>query len=51
VKSAVAALFDKFIEGRETQAAESWRVSDHANGSGSKETLAMLRFFSHHQDA
>ena len=39
------------FEGRETQAAESWRIRRrHASGvEDQKETLAILCFYSHHQ--
>jgi hypothetical protein len=42
-------LFDKLIEERETQAAESWRIRALCQQCRVDETLAMLRF-SHHQD-
>lgn len=48
----VTALFDKLIEGRETQTAESWRVlaKRQRNVGTDQETLAILCFLSHHQD-
>ena len=45
----VDVLFDKLIEERETQAAESWRILRHESAVGSKELWRSLRF-SHHQD-
>ena len=40
------------FEGRETQAAESWRIQRRCESDvedQQKETLAILRFYSHHQ--
>jgi hypothetical protein len=47
----VLALFDKWFEGRETQAAESWRVPGVPHGMvGTERDSGESAFQSHHHD-
>jgi hypothetical protein len=45
------ALFDKWIEERETQAAESWRIRPSAQVPGGSTRLWRSLRFSHHHGA